>query len=52
MRLHKARIAPGETAKIGVTYKPDGRRGAFDKTVTVVTNGGTAYLRIKGNVIP
>ena len=23
-----------------------------DKTVTVVTNGGTAYLRIKGNVIP
>ena len=48
----KKPIAPGETAKIGVTYKPDGRRGAFDKTVTVVTNGGTAYLRIKGNVIP
>lgn len=57
VRLHKARLSkeahcPGETAKIGVTYKPDGRRGAFDKTVTVVTNGGTAYLRIKGNVIP
>ena len=48
----KKPIAPGETGKIGVTYKPDGRRGAFDKTVTVVTNGGTAYLRIKGNVIP
>lgn len=48
----KKPIAPGETGKVGVTYQPDGRRGAFDKTVTVVSNGGTVYLRIKGNVIP
>lgn len=45
-------IAVGESSKISVTYMPDGRRGSFDKTVTVVSNAGVSNLRIKGNVIP
>lgn len=46
-------ILAGESSKIGVTYLPDGRRGSFDKTVTVTSNAGAAvHLRIKGNVIP
>lgn len=48
----KEPIAPGEGGTIEVTYKPMGRLGAFDKSVSVRTNAGTVHLRIKGNVIP
>lgn len=48
----KKPVAPGEKAKITVTYNPANHPGAFDKTVTVRTNAGVQYLRIKGNVIP
>lgn len=48
----KKPVGPGEKAKIGVTYNPANRPGAFDKTVTIRTNAGTSYLRVKGTVIP
>lgn len=47
-------IQAGKQTKIKVTYNPLGRPGAFDKTVTVKTNGDPrkVNLKIKGNVIP
>lgn len=47
-------IAPGKKGKIKVTYNPLGRPGAFDKTVTIKTNGTPKKLRVKirGNVTP
>lgn len=47
-------VAPGKTGKIKVTYNPIGRPGAFEKTVTVKTNGQPSKIRlkIKGNVTP
>ncbi|MCM1291183.1 MAG: DUF1573 domain-containing protein [Prevotella sp.] len=47
-------ISAGKACKIKVTYNPAGRPGAFDKTVTVKTNGNPrkTTLRIKGTVIP
>lgn len=47
-------IAPGKQAKIKVTYNPLGRPGAFEKTVTVKTNGEPrkVNLKIKGVVVP
>lgn len=47
-------IAPGKKGKIKVTFLPAGRRGEFDKTVTVKTNGEQrkVKLRIKGTIIP
>lgn len=50
----KAPIAPSKKGKIKVTFLPAGRPGAFEKTVTVNTNGNPRKIRlkIKGNVIP
>ena len=50
----KAPIAPGKSGKIKVTYNPLGRPGAFDKVVTVKTNGkpGKVRLKIRGTVTP
>ena len=50
----KAPIAPGMSGKIKVTYNPLGRPGAFDKVVTVKTNGkpGKLRLKIRGTVTP
>jgi len=50
----KKPIAPGKKGVIEVTYNPEKRLGAFDKTVTVRTNGNPrkTHLRIKGTVIP
>lgn len=47
-------IGAGKQAKIKVTYNPAARPGAFEKTVTVKTNGDPrkVNLKIKGNVIP
>ncbi len=47
-------VAPGKKGKIKVTYAPLGRPGAFEKTVTVVTNGKPkkVALKIRGTVIP
>lgn len=47
-------IAPGKNGVIKVTYNPKHRPGAFDKTVTVHTNGSPKKVRIRivGNVIP
>lgn len=47
-------IGPGKSGKIKVTYNPLGRPGAFDKTVTVKTNGSPSKIRlkIKGTVNP
>ncbi|MBD5358937.1 MAG: DUF1573 domain-containing protein [Bacteroides sp.] len=50
----KAPVAPGKTGKIKVTYNPLGRPGAFDKVITVKTNGksGKIRLKIRGSVMP
>ncbi len=40
-------IAPGKKGKIKVTYNPLGRPGAFDKVVTVKTNGKPRKVRLK-----
>lgn len=47
-------VAPGKGGKIKVTYNPLGRPGAFDKVITVKTNGkpGKVRLKIRGSVIP
>lgn len=47
-------IAPGKKSKVKVTYNPIGRPGAFEKTVTVKTNGKPKKLSIKirGTVVP
>lgn len=47
-------IAPGKKGKIKVTYAPLGRPGAFEKVVTVKSNGKPkkSYLKIRGTVIP
>lgn len=50
----KQPIAPGKSGVIKVTYNPVGRPGAFDKMVTVKTNGkpGKVRLKVKGTVMP
>lgn len=50
----KNAVAPGKTGQISVTYNPLGRPGAFDKVVTVRTNGkpGKVHLKIRGSVMP
>ena len=50
----KAPIAPGKSGKIKVTYNPLGRPGAFDKSVTIKTNGNPTKVRVKvrGTVMP
>lgn len=50
----KAPIPPGKGGKIKVTYNPLGRPGAFDKVITIKTNGkpGKVRLKIRGNVVP
>ena len=50
----KAPVAPGKGGTIKVTYNPLGRPGAFDKVVTVKTNGKPAKVRLKirGTVTP
>lgn len=47
-------VAPGKKSKIKVTYNPIGRPGAFNKQVTVKTNGEPRKIRLKirGTVIP
>lgn len=46
-------IAPGDTAKVNVTYNPAGRPGKFDKRVKIETNATPAQsiITIKGVVI-
>jgi len=48
----KEPIAPGKTGDIKVSYDPNGRPGAFTKTVAVYSNGktGNYVLTIKGDV--
>lgn len=50
----QAPIAPGKSGKIKVTYNPLGRPGAFDKVITIKTNGkpGKVRLKIRGTVMP
>lgn len=43
-------IKPGKKGTIKVAYATAGRPGPISKSVTVVTNTGTATLYIKGNV--
>lgn len=49
----KSPIAAGKTGKVTVTYNPDKRPGAFEKTIRVYSNGseGSFILTIKGNVV-
>jgi len=49
----KEPIAPGATGKVQVTYDPQGRPGAFAKTVSIYSNGarGSYVVTIRGNVI-
>jgi len=48
----KEPIEPGKTGQVVATFNPKGRRGPFDKTVTIVTSGnpGRFVVRIKGMV--
>lgn len=50
----KKPIAAGKSGVIKVTYNPLGRPGAFDKVITVKSNGkpGKINLKIKGTVVP
>lgn len=43
----QAPVAPGRKGVIKVTYNPAGRPGAFDKSVTVKTNGTPRKIRLK-----
>lgn len=47
-------IAPGKKGKIKVTFLPQGRTGALNKSATVYTNGkpSKTEVRIKGSVVP
>src|SRR5690606_17917655 len=45
----KEPIEPGQTGKVKASYNA-ANPGAFNKSVTVTTNGGTSTLRIKGTV--
>ena len=52
----KTPIAPNESAKIAVTYNPQGRPGVFNKTITIVVGGEnnkqeTFVLKISGEVV-
>ncbi|MDR2389060.1 MAG: DUF1573 domain-containing protein [Tannerellaceae bacterium] len=48
----KEPIAPGKTGEILVTYDPQGRPGAFAKTVSIYSNGkkGSQVITIRGEV--
>lgn len=50
----KKPIEAGKSSKVKVTYTPLGRPGAFNKTVTLITNGSPrkVQLKIKGFVQP
>lgn len=50
----KEPIAPGKTGKVVVTYKTQGRPGAFHKSISVFSNSrnGVVTLLIKGEVTP
>ena len=45
-------IEPGKTGEVTITYNPKGRVGAFDKTITITTNGtpDRIIVKIKGTV--
>lgn len=47
-------VAPGKKGKVKVTFNPIGRRGTFEKVVTLRTNGrpGKVRLKIRGTVVP
>ena len=45
-------LAPGDSAKMVVTYDPKDRPGAFEKQITVRTSAGAAALAIEGEVVP
>lgn len=47
-------VAPGETAKIKVTFNSTGKMGRQNKVVTVLSNAENAQERVKmvGNVLP
>ena len=49
----KEPIAPGKQGQIKATYNPANRPGAFNKTITVSSNGSpsTLTLNIKGEVV-
>ena len=48
----KEPIDAGKTGKVVATFNPKGRRGPFDKSVTITTSGnpGRFVVRIKGLV--
>lgn len=43
----KKPVAPGKTGEIKVVYNPLGAPGAFEKVVTVRTNGKPSKVRLK-----
>jgi len=46
-------IEPGNTGTVTATFNPMDRPGAFDKTITILTNGNPERIivRIKGKVV-
>ncbi|MFH2095392.1 MAG: DUF1573 domain-containing protein [Bacteroidota bacterium] len=50
----KTPVPPGKTGFVKATYNPQNRPGAFNKSVTVMSNAETpnVFLRIEGTVMP
>lgn len=50
----KSPVAPGAKGYVTAGYNPSGRPGAFNKSISVTSNGepGLVVLRISGNVVP
>ncbi len=50
----KEPVAPGKTGLVTAVYNPQNRPGAFNKTITINTDGEpkVVFLRIKGDVVP
>ena len=48
----KEPVAPNQQGTVTAIFDSAGKMGNFVKTITIVTNVGSSYLNIKGNIIP
>ncbi|MEX0596076.1 MAG: DUF1573 domain-containing protein, partial [Candidatus Paceibacterota bacterium] len=47
----KEPVGPNQQGSVTAIFDSAGKMGNFVKTITIVTNIGTSYLNIKGNII-
>lgn len=47
----KEPVGPNQQGSVTAIFDSAGKKGNFVKTITIVTNLGTSYLNIKGNII-